>query len=167
MGAKLITQKEKYKYLELIAKGWEMGDSARAIGRDPSSFHRLRKTDPDFLEAFEAAWAEGTEKMASEARRRGLEGYDEVTINGKGDVIRSTHRWDSALLQQQLKRRSPEEYREQQQLNQPSVIIYQSITERPKVLDGEDFIDGDHGLQALPAHTQTVGADRSLEGPRV
>jgi hypothetical protein len=123
-----ITKRERERFLEAIGEGWSVRAAAEHAGRTYPRFYELRDRD----EGFAAAWIEatelGTQRLEDEATRRAVEGYDESHYDGEDKLIRRVRRYDSALLQQQLKRRRPEAYRENAgvELKAPTVFVLQS-----------------------------------------
>jgi hypothetical protein len=122
-----ISEAAKQKYLDTVAAGYSDTKAAQTTGHDRKRFIELKKSDEAFLAAYKEAVEIGTQALEDVATDRGKDGYWEETYGKDGELIRRTKRFDSALLQQQLKRRRPEAYRENYQQKQlPPVIVIQS-----------------------------------------
>jgi len=123
-----LTAKDRKAFLDALAAGWSVRHAAERTGRRFQSFYEERERDEGFAAQWEQAFEAGTCKLEDEATRRGVEGYDEETYDGEDKLIRRVRRYDSALLQQQLKRRRPEAYRENAgvELKTPAIFILQS-----------------------------------------
>ena len=97
-----ITATDCRAFLEALEHGWSVKNAAERTTHPRQKFYELREKD----EAFAAEWAEaykaGTEALEDEARRRAVDGYDESTFDGKGDLIRRVHRYSDALMHRLL-----------------------------------------------------------------
>jgi hypothetical protein len=135
----VLSANDRATFLEALSAGWSVRHAAERTGRAFQRFYALRKQDEAFGEAWDEAYEQGTQRLEDEATRRGLEGYDEETYDGEDKLIRRVRRYDSALLQQQLKARRPDKYRENAgiELNAPAVFVLQSAFGRPHDVEGE------------------------------
>jgi hypothetical protein len=133
-----ISAKSRRVYLGLIAQGSTLQAAADATGHDRRRWWELRQTDEAFAAAFSDAFEVGTELLEDEAWRRAVEGYDEDTLDGDGNLIRRVRRYDSALLQTLLKGRLPR-YRDgaNVEVNVPAVFVLESAFGRHRVIEGE------------------------------
>ena len=111
-GRRPVSQRDQQRFLEALANGWTVRAASTLTGRHHSSFYELRKADDSFADLWTEAWEAGTQAIEQEAFRRAVEGYEEVTKDGDGNVMRRVRRYDSALLQTLLKARRPEAYRD-------------------------------------------------------
>lgn len=126
-GGRPVTEAQRKKYLDTVAQGYSDAKAAKAAGINRHTFIDLKKKDEAFAEAYKQAFEQGTQLLEDAATDRGKDGYWEETYGKDGELIRRTKRYDSALLQQQLKRRKPHEYRENfNQPQLPPVIVIQS-----------------------------------------
>lgn len=101
---------DRRKFLEALEAGWSVKHAADRTTFARQRFYELRDTD----EAFAAAWAEaykaGTEALEDEARLRAVDGYDESTFDGDGELIRRVHRYSDPLMHRLLAARDPERF---------------------------------------------------------
>jgi hypothetical protein len=107
-----IAKKDRVRFLEALAAGWAVRHAAELAGVDRRRFYELRAKDPGFADDWSEAVEQGTQRLEDEATRRAVEGFDELTYDGKGELIRRVRRYDGALLQTLLKGRRPEVYRD-------------------------------------------------------
>jgi hypothetical protein len=128
--------REKRKFLQALAEGWSVRRASQQANLAFQRFYELRASDERFAEAWAEAYEQGTQRLEDEATRRAVEGYDEETRDADGKVIRSVRRFDSALLQQQLKARRPSVYRENAvELNTPAVFVLDSSFNRDRSIE--------------------------------
>ena len=121
-----LTEETVERWLEVIAKGYSVRKAAEAVGHPVKTLQNWCDRSEENKARYRAAMELGTMAMEDEGTRRAF-GYEEVTKNGKGEVIRTVQRFDSALLQLALKARRPEIYRENHvQQAQPTVIVFHS-----------------------------------------
>lgn len=106
-----ITEAERAAFLEALGEGFSITHAARLAGRDRQRMYELRDADEDFASLWTDAWEQGTDVLEDELRRRAL-GYDEVTYDGAGKVLRRVHRFDTPAIVTALKARRPKLYRE-------------------------------------------------------
>jgi hypothetical protein len=109
-GRRPIVEHVRERFLELLANGWTVRAASKATGHNFGTWYELRREDEDFAKAWAEAWEQGTQAIEEEAFRRAVEGYDETTTDGDGNVLRIVRRYDSALLQTLLRGRRPEMY---------------------------------------------------------
>lgn len=116
------------RMLATIAQGYSVRRAAKETGHDHRALDYWRKKSPENEARYQEAYEAGTEMMEDEAIRRGAFGYEEITRNGKGEIIRQTTRYDSKLLQITLGARKPEKYRDHFPPGgaQPTVIVIRS-----------------------------------------
>lgn len=81
------TRAHREAFLAAFAKCGLLGEAARAAGVNRSTVWRWRQDDEEFAKAFDVAEQESFELLVNEARRRGIEGYDEYVVTGKGLVF--------------------------------------------------------------------------------
>jgi hypothetical protein len=108
--------KRQQAFLAEFGKRALVASSARAAGIHPDTVYEWKRSDAEFLAAFEHLDALVTEEAEAEAWRRGVTGWDEpLAHNGilTGDSVR---KFDSSLLTVILKARAPEKYRERYDL---------------------------------------------------
>lgn len=78
-------------------------------GLSSSCLSRLRKRDPDFLEAFKRAREAAADKLEAEAYRRAVEGYDRP-IYQKGEKVGVEKVYSDRLLEIMLRANKPEKF---------------------------------------------------------
>jgi hypothetical protein len=107
-----ITPKEREKFLEALGAGWSVTHAAERGGHKRQKFYEWRDRDEAFAAAWEEAVEAGTDRLEDEAFRRAVEGYDEDTFDGEGNLIRRVRKYDNSTIQTLIKGRRPEKYRE-------------------------------------------------------
>jgi hypothetical protein len=127
-----IARKDRDRFLEALAAGWAVRHAAKLAGHGFQRWYELRDQDEDFAAAWSEAIEQGTQRLEDEALRRAVDGYDEETFNGEGEMVRRVRRYDGALLQTLLKGRRPEVYREGAavELKTPAVFVLESAFAR-------------------------------------
>lgn len=98
-------------FLDALRQGYSVTHAAKPTGHARQRMYELRELDEDFAAAWADAWEAGTDLLEDELRRRAL-GYDEVTYDGDGKVLRRVHRFDTPAIVMALKARRPDLYRE-------------------------------------------------------
>ena len=94
-------------FLAALGEGYSVAAAARAAGRRwPRTFYRLRDRDQAFAAAWADAYRDGTDALRDEARRRGVEGWDEPVYQ-RGELVGHVRKFDSNLLLAELRRRDP------------------------------------------------------------
>jgi hypothetical protein len=133
-----VTATERSRFLEALAAGWSVTHAAEPTGHSRQRFYELRDADNEFAAAWAEAVEAGTQRLEDEAMRRAVEGYDEVTFDADGGLVRRVRRYDSALLQLLLKGRRPAVYRESAgvEVSTPAVFVLESAF-------GEDVIEAE------------------------
>lgn len=120
MGARqdktAITDQQKQVFLDLLAAGASTTDAAgnESVRR---KLYRCRDNDPDFAAEWKRAYAEGTDTLVAEARRRAVEGVEDVKVIGSGDMQREVmfRHYSDSLLMFLIKQRDPS-YRDRVQV---------------------------------------------------
>ncbi len=121
-----LTRKQR-AFLAAFARMGLIGEAAKAAGCDRRSHTRWRATSPDYAAAFDEAKETALETFEGEARRRAVEGVQEVVLyKGKPVLLDpKTHKYDKVhgvpvvrrrysdvLLIVLLKSLAPEKYRD-------------------------------------------------------
>jgi hypothetical protein len=127
-----IAKKDRDRFLEALAAGWAVRHAAKLAGHGFQRWYELREQDEGFAVAWAEAIEQGTQRLEDEALRRAVDGYDEETFNGEGEMVRRVRRYDGALLQTLLKGRRPEVYREGAavEVKTPAVFVLESAFAR-------------------------------------
>ncbi len=110
-GRRPISARKRNAFLEALKDGFSITHAAKKAGIARQRMYELRSEDGDFATAWLDAWEQGTDVLEDELRRRAL-GYDEVTYDGDGNVIRRVHRFDTPAIVLALKARRPDLYRD-------------------------------------------------------
>ena len=105
-----ITPKDRRAFLEALEAGWSVKNAAERTTHKRQAFYKLRDGDEAFAAEWAEAWTAGTATLEDEARRRAVDGYDEETFDGKGELLRRVHRYSDALMHRLLAARDPERY---------------------------------------------------------
>jgi len=106
-----VSAKERKTFLDALRQGYSVTHAARPTGHARQRMYELREQDEEFAAAWSDAWEAGTDLLEDELRRRAL-GYDEVTYDGDGNVLRRVHRFDTPAIVMALKARRPDLYRD-------------------------------------------------------
>jgi hypothetical protein len=127
-----IAKKDRAAFLSALESGWAVRHAAKLTGHGFQRWYELRDEDEEFAADWAEAIEQGTQRLEDEALRRAVEGYDEETFDGAGELIRRVRRYDGALLQTLLKGRRPEIYREGAavELKTPAVFVLESAFAR-------------------------------------
>ena len=88
-----ITVKDRRVFLEVLEHGWSVKNAAERTKHARQKFYELRDRDEAFAAAWAAAYEAGTATLEDEARRRGVDGYDESTYKAAGELILRVHRY--------------------------------------------------------------------------
>lgn len=107
-GSELMSQ-TKSQFIDVLAQSGNVTVACKACKVARSTAYYWRSQDEDFAAAWEGALAEATDKLAFEARRRALEGVEEVRYF-KGEPIGTIRRYSDALLMFLLRAYRPDTY---------------------------------------------------------
>jgi hypothetical protein len=105
-----ITAGDRRKFLEALEHGWSVKNAAERTMHRRQLFYELRAKDEAFAAEWDEAWMAGTATLEDEVRRRAVDGFDESTFDGKGELIRRVHRYSDALMHRLLAARDPERF---------------------------------------------------------
>jgi hypothetical protein len=135
-----VPAKARDTFLEALSAGWSVVHAAQRAGVNKRRFYEVRDADEAFASAWEEALEEGTQVLENELHRRAVEGYDEETWDGKGNLIRRVRRYSPALLIFSLKARRPDVYRDQVQVNAGGQVTFvlDSLLDRARRLEAAD-----------------------------
>jgi Bacteriophage Sf6, terminase small subunit-like len=98
-------------FLARLAQGESVATAASAIHTARGTVYRWRAADPEFKEAWEFAYEEGTDVLEDEAQRRAVDGVHDFRLDRHG-VEHPFTRYSDALLMCLLKARRPERFRD-------------------------------------------------------
>ena len=107
----LQQQQSKTLFLKTLAESGSVTASAKESGISRSTAYKWRSADEIFAAAWDEALAEATDSLAYEARRRALEGIEEVRYF-KGEPIGTIRRYSDQLLMFLLRAYRPDVYRQ-------------------------------------------------------
>jgi hypothetical protein len=103
-----VAEDVKAAFLERLAEGASIVDAAgsHAVRR---KLYRLRDADPAFAAEWKTAYTEGTDALVKEARRRAVDGVEDVKVIGSGDMQREVPvvHYSDTLLMFLIKQRDP------------------------------------------------------------
>jgi hypothetical protein len=103
-----VTDADKQQFLDRIAAGRSIVDAAgnESLRR---KLYRLKDADPEFAAEWTRAYQEGTDALTNEARRRAVEGVEDIKMIGKGDMQREVvfRTYSDSLLMFLIKQRDP------------------------------------------------------------
>ncbi len=112
-SSKAISRRRKWpeKFLIALSKTANVGAACRAASVDRTQPYSLRKKDPLFAEAWEAALDAALDVMEEECRRRGFEGF-ERDVYHNGEVVGKERHFSDTLAIFLLKAHRPMKFRE-------------------------------------------------------
>jgi hypothetical protein len=105
-----ITPARRAIFLETLTRTGHVTAACAAAGVSLSGTYSLRKRDGTFARAWEEALETAVGTMMEEARRRGVEGWDEPVFY-KGEPVGAIRRYSDRLLIQLLQAHKPELFR--------------------------------------------------------
>lgn len=106
----------KKAFLEHFAQTGNVSESCEAVGiKRRSNIYDWQERDDQFAAGFRESEIRATERLESEARRRGAEGYEEPVFH-QGAECGRVRKFSDTLLIFLLKARAPEKYRERVQM---------------------------------------------------
>ncbi len=89
-------------FLAELAKTGNVSGSARTASIDRKTAYNWRKDDDAFLEDWDDALGVATDALEAEARRRGVEGYDQPVYQG-GEQVGTIRKYSDRMLEILLK----------------------------------------------------------------
>ena len=96
--AKRWTKALRERFCEALAETANVSASARAVGMCPQGAYKLRDRDAAFLEAWQAALAQGYERLELMLLERALHGQEKPVWYGGKEVGTMRHYSDSLAL---------------------------------------------------------------------
>lgn len=102
--------KIKTAFLATLTETGNVTAAAKASGVGRSTAYAWRLADEDFAAQWDSALAEATDRLAYEARRRALEGIEDVRYF-KGEPVGTVRRYSDQLLMFLLRAYRPDVYR--------------------------------------------------------
>jgi hypothetical protein len=97
------------RMLEALARGMSPTSAANAAGVGRSTAYLWRHEDPEFAAKWDAAVAQGIDRLEDEAHRRAVEGVKRPVYRG-GVLVGEMTKYSDTLLMFLIKRRRPEVY---------------------------------------------------------
>lgn len=98
-------------FLKALASGRSVAGAADEAGVTRSTVYRWRHNNPDFAQGWVDALDASADLLEDEARRRAVEGVEEVVYYG-GKAIGVVRKYSDSLLMMLLKGRRPEIFRD-------------------------------------------------------
>jgi hypothetical protein len=83
--------------------------ACRKVGIERSTAYRARERSPEFAEAWDDAYATGTDRLRDEALKRAVYGTERQVFDGDGKLIRREINPSDFLLNAEIGRRMPRE----------------------------------------------------------
>ena len=132
-------------FLKYLAKNGNVSEAARHAQITRSKLYKLKASEPKFAEAWTLALEEAADRLASEAMRRAIEGFEEVKYF-KGEPVGTVRKYSDQLLMFLLKAYKPNLYgqksgQEQNMENTTHRHARSSLLKKMETLTKED--DGD------------------------
>ncbi len=93
----LLTPEQVEGFLKALAYTGNVSASAELVGITRQAFYQLKQEDLNFEIAWNHAMEVATDELELEARRRGLEGWDEPVYQG-GEKVGCKRKYSDALL---------------------------------------------------------------------
>ena len=103
------TGEKQRGFLEALGRCGNVRDAVRAVGMSNVSAYRLRKVDPAFGEAWDAALKRASVSLEAVAFARAVEGAEEVVIR-RGEEVSRKRKPSDSLLRMLLQASNPEKY---------------------------------------------------------
>jgi hypothetical protein len=128
------TPEREVKFLEALKTGASVYAAARIAGIGRQTAYDWRNEDDVFAALWEEAVECGTDLMEDEAKRRGMDGYDEPVFY-QGQVCGKVRRYSDFLLDKQLRARRKGKYSDRQEQvlsGQIRVVEVRSFAEEPE-----------------------------------
>lgn len=146
-----VPETHKQRFIDLIAAGGRIHQSAFAAGHDPRTFWRIMAADPAFKAEFEIAKETGAYVLVDEAERRGAEGWLEP-VYGKGpdgwvEQVGEVRKYDSNLLMFTVKGRLPQ-YKDNPKIDLSQTHVSVSFDDRSAKVDEMWRVLADAGVDA-------------------
>jgi hypothetical protein len=114
-------------FLQYLREGYPVSRAAALAGVHRDTVYGWRERSPKFRRVWESAYAEGSDAVEEEARRRAVDGWDEATAWG---VV---HRYSDALLAVLLRGRKRDLYGTYVRvtpMEPPTEIVIRYVNER-------------------------------------
>ena len=168
--------REREKFIQLFADSGNVADSLRKAGIPQRTAYGWKKSDPEFAALWKEAEEIATDGLVDEARRRGVEGWDE-DVYQQGKRVGTIRRHSDRMLEILLKGHRPEKYRENPTTAvQVNVSTTQSPADRDSmildtargmalILQAGAEIERKRQVQALlpaPVESTTPGVERGV-----
>jgi hypothetical protein len=105
--SRLATERRQLAFLAAFATNGAVVYAARAAGLSRSVVYHWRRTDEQFERLFQEAQEDAADALEAEARRRGVDGWQEE-IYRQGRLVGTVSRYSDSLLVMLLRYRRPE-----------------------------------------------------------
>lgn len=114
------------RFLAFLSSNGNVTMSAERAGISRSVVYKFFRTDEKFSKRMYDARQEAADRLEEEARRRGVDGWEEPVFY-KGDVCGSVRKYSDSLLLALLKANKPEKFRERSDVS-GSLAVDQNLT---------------------------------------
>jgi hypothetical protein len=104
-----FTKQAKCKFIEVLRDTCNVSEAARAIGVSRGYAYQYKGEHADFSCLWDEAEQEAVDAVEMEARRRGVEGWEEPVFY-KGEQCGTIRRYSDRMLELLLKAHRPEKY---------------------------------------------------------
>lgn len=106
-----VTTETREKFLAVLAETGIVTDACEAISVSRTHMYRVRKADPEFEKAWDAAYEIGTDAMEDTGARRGVGGWEEPVFY-QGVKCGTVRKFSDPMFIFAMKARRPDKYRE-------------------------------------------------------
>ena len=96
-------------FLDALARCGNVRDACRAVGLSNQAAYRLRRVDPAFGAAWDAALKRANTSLEAVAFARAVDGVEEPVIRD-GEVVSARRRYSDSLLRLLLQASDPDKY---------------------------------------------------------
>lgn len=111
-----FTPRARERFIRKLRETCNVTLAASTVPMSRRNVYEWRDRDAKFAAAMDDAIESATDALEAEARRRGLQGYDEPVFY-KGKRVAAVRRYSDHLLEQLLKAHRPDKFRERYDVN--------------------------------------------------
>ena len=162
-SATMVAEKKKYIFLTVLAKTGRVKKAAQAAGyADTTVMNQLRKKDPEFAAAWDAAIEASNDVLEDEAIRRAVDGV-EKPITYRGEITGYEKVYSDGLLTTLLKANNRKKFGDQQEVR--GVIEHHvGVAVIPSTNSNE--LDWERQSEQVHANQKSVVIDVNKEGKK-
>lgn len=107
-----ISEAKWCRFLAELSRTANVTKSCELAGFERTAVYRRRNDDPEFATQFDAAYRAGYEVLEEMAAKRAFDGYDQVTYDGEGNVVKIVEQYSDALAMFLLKGNTDGKFRD-------------------------------------------------------